>query len=468
MISYFRTNDPYRIVGVILLVLLIRLPFYLSGIPILVPELKWLLIGDRLADGHLMYRDLWDVYGPLTVAVYKYIDLVFGQSRIAYFVISSLLVVFQSVVFNEMLLRNKAYNQSTYVPAFCYALCMNVFPDFMTLSPILMAMTFILLALNNLFARMSNLVQDQLFVSTGVYLAIATLFQFTTSIFLFIVVIALLLFAGSISRRVLLLFVSYFVVMLLASVYYFWQGSASYYHSFFIHSLWSVPISVWTGLLDTLLFSLIPILIVLFAFFRMIQIGKYINFQLRIQRVMLMCIGGGLFSLFLVKDFATYQLIWFVPSLAFFIAHLIQDMKSWLFAEITAASVALLLLFNCVFALKGWFFVDQSALYQYAAVNESEANVEGKKIWVIDERPDVYEGNKLGVGFLNWELSKETLTGAGVYESVIEINDQLQGDLPELILDRKQVMPLLFEKNPILGDYYDYQGSGIYILKPSS
>ncbi|WP_162555903.1 hypothetical protein [Reichenbachiella versicolor] len=465
MIAYFRANDPYRILGVIALVLLIRLPFYISGIPLIIPELKWMLIGDRLADGFMMYRDIWEVYGPLSVSVYKWIDILFGQSRLVYFILSTILVIVQSILFNETLLNNKAYSQSTYIPAFCYGLAMNLFYDFMTLSPILMAMTFVLMALNNLFKRMDNTTRDDLFVHTGIYLAIATLFELSMVLFLGVTVIALLLFTGSIVRRMLLLVTAYLIVMTLASVYYFWNDASEYYHSFFFHTVWSIPSNSYVGFSKLFLAVLIPLLILLFAFFKMFQVGRYINFQVRIQNVMLFSLVGGGMSIVVINEISSYQLIWFVPGLAFFMAHLIQTMKFWLFAEITGAFLVVLLVLNNVFALNGWFFVKESAIYENAIVEESNTMSEQQKIWVIGEDIDEYTLNRLGSPFLNWELSKKVLNELNYYDNIVEVNKGLENSLPEVIIDKEKVIPNLFERIPSLEQQYEAQGLGIYILK---
>ena len=64
-----------------------------------------------------------------------------------------------------------------------YMLFMNLYFDFLTLTPALMSMTFVLLAINNLIKRMDNKTRDELFLLTGIYLGVATLFYLPSFLF---------------------------------------------------------------------------------------------------------------------------------------------------------------------------------------------------------------------------------------------------------------------------------------------
>ena len=390
--------------------------------------------------------------------------VLFGKTRIPYFVLSSILVLLQSAIFNEMMLRSKAFGQSTYIPAFFFALCMNAFFDFMTLSPILMSMTFILLAMNNLFRRMDNSTKDELFVFTGIHLGIATLFYLPNFLFLFVTFVSLLLFTGSIARRMLLLLLSYFVVLALCSLYYYWYDAAGFYHEFFYFSLWSLPTVSYIDKMDELRVIAVPSAILVFAGYKMIQLGKYINFQVRIQRVMLFNILAGIFSLLITDELTTFQFIWFVPSIAFFLTHLVMTLRFWLFSELAAGVVVILLLFNNIFALKGWFFVADSSIYSDLFIQTNNTSYRDQNIWVIDERPDAYLGAKLGTPFVNWHLSKELITGMNYYDNMTRLHKVFEQQKPAIIIDKKEVMEDILYRLPVLADQYRQQGRGIYKL----
>jgi hypothetical protein len=84
LITLFRNGSPLRILSVLAFLLLLRLPVLLNGVPVLSPELKWMLVGERMDQGFMLYTGIWDNTAPLSACVYWLIDLVFGRSPQVY------------------------------------------------------------------------------------------------------------------------------------------------------------------------------------------------------------------------------------------------------------------------------------------------------------------------------------------------------------------------------------------------
>ncbi|MFY0627808.1 MAG: hypothetical protein JXR07_16030 [Reichenbachiella sp.] len=469
MISYFKANDPYRILGVFLLLVVIRLPILLSDLPMILPELKWLLIGEKLANGALMYRDVWDYASPLSSFVYKWLNVIFGRSAIPLQVFSTILVIFQAGIFNKMMLNNKAYNQNTYVPAFVYMILMNSYFDFMTLSPVLMSMTFNLLAMNNLFKRMDNTTRDELFVFTGIYLGVATLFYLPSVLFFLFTILSLLLYTGSILRRMLLLIYGYVIVLILCSIHYYWYDGALRFHEYFYGSLFELSNNYWLTPGGLLMSSAIPFLLLVLSIVKTWQEGRFVNFQIKIQYVMLFFLLAGVISMFMVKDISTFQLIFFVPSTAFFITHYLLIIKNWILAEGTTALIIVAVVFNFLLTYNGWVFFNQFANHDKLNIVESnyERLVEGKKIVVIGEELSHYKNAKLATPFLNWQQSSKWLENPNYYDNITLIYTKLSEDLPEVIIDEKRVMNEIFEKLPLISNQYELKRleDDIYLKK---
>jgi len=153
LLNYFKTNDPYRLIALFLILLLIRLPFMIVNPEMIGAELKWLLIGERLSEGGTLYIDVWDDIAPISAGFYWIMDLVFGRAVVAGLIISYLLVCYQSYIFNNLLIRNNIYPQSTYLPAFFYGMFMSSSFDMFYLSPPVIGMTFLIPALSNIFSH---------------------------------------------------------------------------------------------------------------------------------------------------------------------------------------------------------------------------------------------------------------------------------------------------------------------------
>jgi hypothetical protein len=470
LLTFFKTNDPYRLAGVFILLLIIRIPILSLGVPMILPELKWLLIGERLGSGdYTMYQDVWAHTAPLAVFVYKWLYVLFGKSRIVYQIFSILLVIIQVGIFNNIMLKNKAYNHNTYVPALIYMLFMNSFFDFLTLSPVLMSMTFVLLAINNLFKRMDNKTKDELFIYTGVHLGIACLFYLPTFFFLIVTTISLIVFTGSIFRRMLLLIYGFILVLVLQGLLFYWNdGFLIFQHHFFM-SLWKISANDYLSGRDLLFLSITPLVILVISVVKMNQLGRYINFQVKMQRVMMLFLLFGLLSMLIMKESTSYQLIFFVPCVAFFVSHYLLVIRNWISAELNFLLVAVLIILNHLFTANKWLYVDQFVNYDNLIVTESKYDdlVSKKKILVLGPEMNHYKNAQNATPYLDWRLAKIQLLNLNYYDNSAEVLSNLTKDLPEIIIDSKGITPNIFAMMPTIKRNYvqhpDFEE--IYLLK---
>ena len=100
MLTFFRLNDPYRLVIIFFLLLALRIPAMLND-NLTIPELNYMLVGEKLTNGADLYSEIWDNIGPLSAMVYALIDFLFGKSQLAYQIIAWLFVFFQAFIFNR-------------------------------------------------------------------------------------------------------------------------------------------------------------------------------------------------------------------------------------------------------------------------------------------------------------------------------------------------------------------------------
>lgn len=451
---------------------MIRLPLFYFGLPVIIPEVKWLLIGEALANGKNMYKDIWDFTGPLAAGFYSLLHMFFGKSINAYRSFSIIMVLIQCGIFNNLLLSNKAYNQNTYVPALMYMAFMHISFDFLTLSPVLMGMTFALLAVNNLFQKIDNTTRDELFIQMGLYIGIATLFYLPFFLYFLIIIISLLVFTGSIFRRMLLIIYGFFIVLTLAALYYFWFDSLSVFRIFYLKSAFILLSFDYFSWKEFLGLSAIPLMIFSISYFKTKTIGKYINSQIKIQRVMLMFMITGIIAMLLSKEFSMYQLIYIVPGLAFFASHYLLLIKKWLIAEMTLLILSGLLFFNLLFPLKKWLLADKFVSYNNLIAQESPyADItKGKKILVIGDHVELYKSASLATPYLNWQLAKMHLENLDYYDNLTECFLNFTNDPPEVIIDEKKIIENIFDKMPTIAFLYSKHSNfaNVYLLKEDS
>ena len=179
MLSFFRVNDPFRLIGVGIYLLVLTLVYLLfNPFPVTSAQLTWLILGERVGDGFLLYKDIIDDTGPLAAGFFMLMDLIFGRSLLAYELVGRILIIFQILYWNSILIKFRAFDENTYLPAIVMAALFHFSFDMLSLSPALLASCFLILALGQLFSQ--TVLQKEGSESTlliGLYAGIATGFQ---------------------------------------------------------------------------------------------------------------------------------------------------------------------------------------------------------------------------------------------------------------------------------------------------
>jgi len=199
----------------------IRLPFALTPLPLLIPELNWMLVGEQMNQGYLLYRDIWDSVSPLSALIYWCIDATFGRSQGAYHVAATFVAIFQVGYFNYVMNTRDVYPDRNFWPGLIYALFLHLSFDCLTLSPVLLSTSFLLLAFGTLIKQMDRQgATDEVF-EVGLYVGLAALFYLPSTVFVFWAALSLLFFTGATFRQhSLLLFGFAFPVAATVLFYY--------------------------------------------------------------------------------------------------------------------------------------------------------------------------------------------------------------------------------------------------------
>ncbi len=471
MLSYFRVNDPYRMLGIFALLIVIRLPFLLSGSSLTVPELNWMLVGEQLSEGNRLYIGVWDNIGPLAALIYSLIEFIFNRSQTVYVLLAILLTTYQALVFNTFLINKKAYNETTYVPAFVYVILSSFAFDFYILSPVLISLTWILLALRNVFYRVESRSQDNRILSTGIYIGLAALCYLPSIVFLLSTMIAYMLFASISFRRYLLLLYGAAMPFLLALTYFFLVDGMEAFLDQYVLSFKTLSRQFFVRPLPLLYLSLIPLIFLLLSFYKVSQMRRFTNQQTKLQQIMFIKIIATAATLFMVRDLAPYQLWPFVPSAAFFIAHYLLSIRRFIISELVATLFVILLVLNGYAFLHGFFSLNQiydtTALFVQDTPYDEE--VRGKKILVLGDDMSIYREAYIATPYLDWQLSKSSLSSVNYFENLSKVYNNFNKDMPEVIVDLEDMMPHLQSRIPLLEASYRKQPGGngqVYMRVP--
>jgi hypothetical protein len=449
--------------------LLIRLPLLLHPFPLLIPELNWMIVGEQMGQGNLLYRDIWDSVSPLSALVYWGIDSLFGRSPVMLYAAATLVSVFQIVYFNYLTNNRDVYPDRSFWPGLIYMLFMHLSFDCLTLSPVLMSTSFLLLAFGTLIKQMERRgATDEVF-EVGFYIGIAALFYLPSALFILWAILSLLFYTGATFRQYSLSLFGFLFPFAATVLFYYLSDGLDDFNRNLLASVFRVrqySLSDFQSLIASLFIPLgLGVLGYLSLFNRP---GRYVNFQQRVQQIMAIWFVIAFLTIALMPFLAPMMFLSFVPSMAYFAFYYFENIrKAWL-AEITfliAFSLMLLLFYQGAIGL-----IPGADLGRLSSLRVRPSplpnDIKNRRILIIGEDLSVYRQNRLATPYLNWDLAKYDLKNLDNYESVINVFDHFRKDPPDYIIDRENVIEKLFQRAPALAIQYEKTAeAGVYKRK---
>ena len=351
-----------------------------------------------------------------------------------------------------LFIAKKVFSENTYIPSFLFALLFFFSYDTLALSNELLGSGFLLLALNNLFEEIEfRNERDESIFNVGLCISLASLFAFAFIIYLFCSIVILLLFTRSNARKYLLLIFGFLLPHLLtASIAYLNDATADLWKYYYLSNLSFARTTLVTG--KTLLtLGALPLAYFLISLVMLNREARFSKYQSQIVQVIFVWLAFSILFVFYAKDLRPQTLIVFIPGLSLLLTHfflLIRRKKfihlnSWiLFAGIIG--VAYLARLNKI----------DSVNYDRLLVKDGPSDLRGKRILVLDSRPEIYRANYLATPFLDWELSKEIFTNPDYYQNVTRVYHSFEKDPPDVVIDKQDLMSSFFYRMPDVEKQY--------------
>lgn len=468
MVKFLRTNDPFRILGLIFILGMCRLPVFIYKIPLSIQELNWMVLGEKLSKGFLLYQDIWETTAPLSATSYAMIHLAFGKSQLAYQIIALLLAFGQAMFFNYVCRKNELFNEKSFLPAAVYIVLMNLFFDFFTLSPVLMSATFLLLAIDNVFYHIKQETSDTSIFNTGFYVGLASLFYLPCASFILFPMFGFLLFSRTSFRQYLILLIGFGFPTGITLLYFYWYDAQTAFMVNFVFSyIYLEPASIYSAPVFMVIL-IAPLTLVGVAIMALIGSNRHINYQVVCQQLMFFFIILSLAIFTFSEKKGAYQLIPAVPAIAFFITHYFNITRKKVVAEL----VFLFLLFSTL-------YVTYDSLYggvlEHTIINTNETFVKNyqydhllrnSKIVVLGPNRSIFRNNSLATPYMNWGLAENHFGNLDSYNNVVGIYENFKKDMPDYIIDEEGIAEKVFERIPQLAKAYelsDYEN--VYVRK---
>jgi hypothetical protein len=430
--------------------------------PLTEPRLIWMVLGERLSDGFFLYQDIIDDTGPLSAGFFTLIDFLFGRSHLAYEIIGRLLVLFQIIHWNTVLIRYRVFEENTYLPAIIMATLFHLSFDMAGLSPALLGSTFLVLAMGQLFSQ--TVLQKETSESTlliGIYGGIATGFHLNFWLFLPYMIFTGIAISGFSFRQLLLSLVGYSMPLVLVSFFFYWNNGLNE-----ALQVWPLIFTYekynYQSLVIWAILGAFPLLLALVGYFySAILRGSTINQQKQRQMIILWMVFS-LAEFFLIKRQATYQLLIFIPGLTFLITQFFLNTSGS-----TVGKMAFLILLFGLPVMGWWFWNEElkSGSNYFVDIKSEYTISPGEKIMVMSKDSSPYLENPLGGPFLNFNLTKAFLESEKTLEQKAKIFQNLNTQKPQVVIDPYGIFKNLLDELPALKNLYTESQPGVFRLK---
>ena len=151
MLQYFRVNDPYRLLGLLAILLVFFIPILVDPPDLTYPELRSIVVGEKVHDGNVLYIELVDSIAPLAAWFNGLIDIFFGRSILPRHILAFFIIFLQTSYIGIVFANKRAFAENSYIPSLVSGILFTFSFDTICLTPELVGAGFLLPALNNLF-----------------------------------------------------------------------------------------------------------------------------------------------------------------------------------------------------------------------------------------------------------------------------------------------------------------------------
>jgi len=170
----------------------------------------------------------------------------------------------------------------------------------------------------------------------------------------------------------------------------------------------------------------------------------------------------ALIQVFLTSDRRPQSLIPLIPPVSFFLTHFLLLIRRRKFAEI---HLWILLIGIVAVAYLTRYNKIEQIQYDKLTVDQAPQTIKEKRILVLDHQPELFLNNKLAAAFYEWKVCQPIFEQPDYFENVLIVNRSFETELPEVIVDPKNLMEGFFERIPALKAKYEKSPEGYRLKK---
>ena len=451
--------------GLLIILIVIYIPQFIDMPEVTYPELKSIVVGEKISEGHSLYAEIIDYSAPLAGWLNGLFDIIFGRSLFVRHVLAFFIFFTQAAFVGIMFADKKAFSENTYIPSLIYAILFFFSFDTLSLTPELLGMGFVLLALNNLFKEIEFREQrNESIFNLGVYISLASLLSFSYFVYLPGALLILAIFTRHSPRKYFLLLSGFLIPhFLLMSVFYLNDTLQEMWNYYYLPNL-SFDTTRYISTSSLWWLGAVPVAFLVISLFMLNRNARLTKYQTQLVQSMFFWMIFSFLHLLFAKNIRPQSFITVLPSFSFFITHALLVMQKRRFAEMAVWALLILTVSNSYLSRYRLTGVDYTKLF----VTSEKLKVHGARVLVLDNDAGVYKHHTLASPFFNWELSEKIFSAPDYYQNVISVYRGIVHDPPDVIRDRQGKLAPFLERIPELNKMYEKRNDVFYVRKKTS
>jgi len=402
----------------------------------------------------------------LSAFTYFVLVAIAGKSVLALRICSLILVYLQAIYFNHVCNRLSLYNEKSTYPGLFYIVFSTLFVDFLSLPPVLLALSFLLLAFHVCILQIKFKPSNVGILYLSFFISIATLFYMPMLVFIPVFIFSMLIFTTLNFRRFVLMLIGFSIPYLFLILYYFVFGSLDRMLEILPSGVDLFSSILYVSISNIFPILILPVLLILAALVEVSGRSNYINFQYSTFKFMLLGTLAAISTVLLKDTFSAYNFYVFVPFIAYFSTHFFLLNKKSLFLKISFWTILVV-----VPVLSAYYAYYSSSKHLQALLVQKEENpyqidLINKKLLVLGNDPGLYRNARLATPYYEWALVEPHFSSLNSMETLSVLYSDFERDMPEVIIDQKGVMQKVFYRIPMLEKKYrKLDEHPVYILE---
>jgi hypothetical protein len=466
LLRYFRINDPYRLVALLILLLIIYLPLFIDPPAITAPEQKAMMVGQKLADGNRMYAEIIDNTGPLSAWFHALMDILFGSSLLARHIVAFIIIFFQSAFLGVIFITKRVFIENTFIPPLIFSLLYFFSFDTLALTDELLGSGVLLLAMNNLFKEIEfRTPRNETTFNLGIYLSFASLFHLPYIIFLFAILVMLFLFARTDLRKVLLLIFAFLLPHFFLLTITYLGGPVGPLVDYYYLSGLQYHKEVLVSINSLVILGAVPLFYFAISVIMLNRLARFSKYQSQLLQSIFLWIGFCFIYFLFCRDLRPQTMVVLIPALTFLFTHFLLLIRRRKFSEMNTWILLLGIVSTAYLARYDKLNVSYNDLLLKPVSGVSNRGV---TVLVLGPEPGYYIGNYASTPFVNWELSKRFFEQPQYFESLTTAYTGILSAPPSLIVDKQNLMTPFLERIPELERIYRRRGDTWELQKVSN